>query len=148
MIIDKFENLPLYFSCLPGLDRAAEFLSGGDIADGRHEIDGEKIFANVSSYEPKEFSADMRFEAHKKYADLQAVLAGGERIDWAPLGSLKEESEEYSKGGDIAFYSGEKHMSVTLSAGEFVILFPGDAHKPCIRSSGSVKKAVIKLALE
>ena len=28
MIIDKFENLPLYFSCLPGLDKAAEFLAG------------------------------------------------------------------------------------------------------------------------
>lgn len=42
MIIDKFENLPLYFSCLPGLDRAAEFLAGEDIADGHYEIDGEK----------------------------------------------------------------------------------------------------------
>ena len=106
MIIDKFENLPLYFSCLPGLDRAAEFLAGENIADGHYEIDGEKIFANVSSYEPKEFNGDMRFEAHRKYADLQAVLEGEERIDWAPLGSLKEEREEYSKGGDIAFYSG------------------------------------------
>ena len=26
MIIDKFENLPLYFSCLPGLDKASEIL--------------------------------------------------------------------------------------------------------------------------
>lgn len=76
MIIDKFENLPLYFSCLPGLDRAAEFLAGENIADGHYEIDGEKIFANVSSYEPKEFNSDMRFEAHRKYADLQAVLEG------------------------------------------------------------------------
>ena len=42
MIIDKFENLPLYFSCLPGLDRAAEFLAGENIADGHHEIDGKK----------------------------------------------------------------------------------------------------------
>ncbi len=147
MIIDKIENLPLYFPCLPGLDRAAEFLAGENISDGRHDIDGEKIFATVSSYEPKELNADMRFEAHRKYADLQAVLEGGERIDWAPLGSLREESEEYSKGGDIAFYSGDAHMSVTLSAGEFVILFPDDAHKPCIRSGGRVKKAVIKLAL-
>ena len=49
MIIDKFENLPLYFSCLPGLDRAAEFLAGENIPDGHYEIDGEKIFANVSS---------------------------------------------------------------------------------------------------
>lgn len=71
MIIDKFENLPLYFSCLPGLDKAAEFLAGENIADGHYEIDGEKIFANVSSYEPKEFNGDMRFEAHRKYADLQ-----------------------------------------------------------------------------
>ena len=156
MIIDKFENLPLYFSCLPGLDRAAEFLVGenteADHVDmssivASAPIDGEKIFANVSSYEPKEFNGDMRFEAHKKYADLQAVLEGEERIDWAPLGSLKEESEEYSKGGDIAFYSGDEHMRVTLSAGEFLILFPGDAHKPCIRSGGKVKKAVVKLAL-
>ena len=114
MIIDKFENLPLYFSCLPGLDKAAEFLAGENIADGHYEIDGEKIFANVSSYEPKEFNSDMRFEAHRKYADLQAVLEGEERIDWAPLGSLREESEEYSKGGDIAFYSGDEHMRVTL----------------------------------
>ena len=68
MIIDKFENLPLYFSCLPGLDKAAEFLVGENIADGHYEIHGEKIFANVSSYEPKEFNGDMRFEAHKKYA--------------------------------------------------------------------------------
>ena len=147
MIIDKFENLPLYFSCLPGLDKAAEFLAGEDIADGRHEIDGEKIFANVSSYEPKEFNSDMRFEAHKKYADLQAVLEAEERIDWAPLGSLKEESEEYSKGGDIAFYSRDEHMGVTLAAGEFLMLLPGDAHKPCSRSGGKVKKAVVKLAL-
>ena len=71
MIIDKFENLPLYFSCLPGLDKAAEFLAGENIADGHYEIDGEKIFANVSSYEPKEFNGDMRFEAHRKYADLR-----------------------------------------------------------------------------
>ena len=62
MIIDKFENLPLYFSCLPGLDKAAEFLAGENIADGHYEIDGEKIFANVSSYEPKEFNGDRRIK--------------------------------------------------------------------------------------
>lgn len=96
---------------------------------------------------PRSLTAICALEAHRKYADLQAVLEGEERIDWVPLGSLREESEEYSKGGDIAFYSGGEHMRVTLSAGEFLILFPGDAHKPCIRSGGKVKKAVVKLAL-
>ena len=83
----------------------------------------------------------------KNTPTFRRFLEGEERIDWAPLGSLREESEEYSKGGDIAFYSGDEHMRVTLSAGEFLILFPGDAHKPCIRSGGKVKKAVVKLAL-
>lgn len=101
MIIDKFDNLPLYFSCLPGLDKAAEFLAGENIADGHYEIDGEKIFANVSSYEPKEFNGDMRFEAHKKYADLQAVLEGEERIDWAPLG--------LAQGRERGIFKGRRH---------------------------------------
>lgn len=152
MIVDSFENLSLYFSSVAGLDKAAKFLcdfAKGEIKNGRYDIDGDKVYANVSTYSPKEFSSDMLFEAHRKYIDLQAVIAGGERIDWAPLGSLKEESEEYSKGGDAAFYSGDAHINVCLKAGEFALLLPDDAHKPCIHSDfDSVTKAVIKIAVE
>lgn len=152
MIVDSFENLSLYFSSVPGLDKAAKFLCdfvNDGSKDGHYDIDGEKVFANVSTYVPGEFNDGMRFEAHRKYIDLQAVVAGGERIDWAPLDGLKEESEEYSKGGDAAFYSGDAHINVRLKAGEFVLLLPGDAHKPCIHSDfDTVTKAVIKIAVE
>ena len=156
MIIDKFENLPLYFSCLPRLDRAAEFLAGENIADGHYEIDGEKIFDSLFEFAGGFADADIakltqylltENRERMLYYPAALKLHHAHRGDWAPLGSLKEESEEYSKGGDIAFYSGDEHMRVTLSAGEFLILFPGDAHKPCIRSGGKVKKAVVKLAL-
>lgn len=152
MIVDSFENLSLYFSSVSGLDKAAEFLcafANGEIKDGHYDIDGDRIFANVSSYSPTELRDDMLFEAHRKYIDLQAVLAGGERIDWAPLSTLSEEREEYSKGGDAAFYSGDAHINVRLKAGEFVLLLPSDAHKPCINSGfETVTKAVIKIAVE
>ena len=59
MIIDKFENLPLYFSCLPRLDRAAEFLAGENIADGHYEIDGEKIFDNLFEFAGSFADADI-----------------------------------------------------------------------------------------
>lgn len=152
MIVDRFENLPLYFSSVSGLDKAAKFLcdfANGEIKDGHYDIDGDKVYANVSTYSPKEFDYDMLFEAHRKYIDLQAVIAGGERIDWAPLTGLEQQSEEYSKGGDAAFYSGNAHINVCLAAGEFALLLPEDAHKPCIKSGfDTVTKAVIKIAVE
>ncbi|MGN0544155.1 MAG: YhcH/YjgK/YiaL family protein [Acutalibacteraceae bacterium] len=149
MIVDRIENLPLYFSCVPGLDKAADFIEEfmhGEFRDGRYDIEDNSIFANVSSYEPRELNDEMLFEAHREYIDLQLVLRGGERIEWAPLTELHEEREEYSKGGDIAFYSGDAHIPINLAEGEFALLFPGDAHKPCI-SNGckNVTKAVIKL---
>lgn len=153
MIIDRLENLEKYAGAVKGLAPAARFLEGfvkTDMTPGRYELDSDRVFANVQGYEPKEYNCDMLFEAHRKYIDLQAVLSGGERIDWAPLGSLKEESEEYSKGGDIAFYSGEKAIELHLRAGDFTILMPQDAHKPGIKLNDckDVLKVVVKIAVE
>lgn len=147
MIIDKFDNLPLYFSCLPGLDKAAEFLAGENIADGHYEIDGEKYSQTCRAMSQRSLTAICALRRIKSTPISRRFSRAKSASTGRRSGSLKEESEEYSKGGDIAFYSGDEHMRVTLSAGEFLILFPGDANKPCIRSGGKVKKAVVKLAL-
>ena len=57
--------------------------------DGRHPIDGEAIFALVSTYETEPEGA-RSFEAHRKYIDVQYLLSGREIIHWAgrELGSL------------------------------------------------------------
>ena len=141
MIIDKIENIGLYASVLDGLDKAGEFVNSfykNPGEPGRYELDGDKVFANVSSYKTKPREG-AQFEAHRKYADLQAVISGTELIGWSPPDSLKEESESFSGGGDIAFYSGGSMLDVVLPAGYFVLLLPGDAHMPCIQAERRVR---------
>ena len=78
MIYDTIENLAQYAPLLPGLEKAAAFLARKDLAqlpDGRVEIDGDRVFANLQTYDTK--AIDMRgFEAHRAYADVQVVLGG------------------------------------------------------------------------
>lgn len=153
MIVDKIENIDKYSALLPGLDRAAAFVQDfwkAPRADGRYEIDGERIFANVSTYDAKDREG-AQFEAHRRYADLQAVICGEEAIGWAALDdTLTETREEYSKGGDIAFYTGACVVDTVLPAGYCALLLPQDAHMPCLYTGKErkVTKIVVKIALD
>lgn len=153
MIVDRIENISAYSAVLPGLDKAAAFVQDfwkSPRADGRYEIDGTRIVANVSTYDTKD-KAGAQFEAHRKYADLQAVICGEEAIGWAALtDALTETREEYSKGGDIAFYTGETVVDTVLPAGYCALLFPQDAHMPCLYTGKErkVTKIVVKIALD
>ena len=53
------------------------------IPDGRHPIDGDDVFALVSTYETGP-STEKRFETHVRHVDLQLVANGQERILHAP----------------------------------------------------------------
>ncbi len=70
-----------YTAVLPGMDAAAEWLRAFDPAlpDGRHPVDGERVFALVSSYATGP-STEKRFEAHRRHADVQWIASGAERI--------------------------------------------------------------------
>lgn len=149
MIIDKIENLPLYLPLNSGIEPALEFINDflkEPVVAGKYEIDGEKVFAMVQSYETKP-RAGALFEAHKKFIDLQFMFKGKERILCAPIDNLTQESEEYSAGNDIAFFSGETGTDLILNEGVFTLLFPQDAHMPCLRvnEAESVTKIVIKI---
>ena len=153
MILDTIAHIGEYAALLPGLDKAARFVRDFYACpqpDGRYEIDGERIFANVSTYETK-VRDGAQFEAHRKYADLQAVIRGREIIGWAALSDkLRETREEYSAGGDIAFYTGEIETELVLPAGYCALLLPQDAHMPCLAcgDNRSVTKIVVKIAIE
>lgn len=152
MIVDRIDQLERYIAVLPGLDKAAAFVQDfwrNPRADGRYEIDGERIFANVSTYDTKDRDG-AQFESHRKYVDLQAVICGEEAIGWAPLtDALTVTKEEFSKGGDIAFYTGETVIDTVLPAGTFALLLPQDAHMPCLYTGKErkVTKIIVKIAL-
>ena len=61
---------------------------------------------------------------------------------------MKKEAEARPEG-DIYFYEGET-VKLPIGGGRFMVLFPEDAHAPCIAAGGSkpVHKVVIKIAVE
>jgi biofilm protein TabA len=149
MVVDKIKNLSLYYpllECLPKVQKFLDDFKKAPLPDGKHVIDGERLFALIQRYETKP-AEGRQPEAHRKYIDLQYAFSGRENIGWAPLSELKEETEEFSKGGDIAFYSGKTQIWVTLNAGYFAMLYPEDAHLPCIQVDGpeTVGKIVFKI---
>ena len=73
MISDKLENITKYNIIS---EKVSDFLISltPDSAVGHYEID-QNVYANIDVYETKDISL-CKFEAHKKYIDIQMLLFG------------------------------------------------------------------------
>ena len=88
MIFDKVENLSRYSSLFSDPEAVVRFIAGAMArkpAPGKYELDGRKVFVNLQEYSPKVFNPD-KLEYHRKYIDIQLLLAGREE-------SAEEKSE-------------------------------------------------------
>lgn len=151
MIVDRIEHRALYHDLHPLFPRALEYLASFDPGspDGRIELDGEMLFATVSRYQSSP-ATGRAFEGHRVYIDIQYLMEGRERILHAPVNEL-DCSEEYDVAADLALYADPPaSSSVLVRSGDFVILFPGDAHKPGCMAGGreAVRKIVVKVAVQ
>lgn len=149
MIIDSIKNARIYFGIAPGIEKALKWLESQDFSSlvpGRYEIEGDEIFAMVQDYEtvPKE---EKRWEAHRKYIDVQFIASGTELMGFSNIVSL-ETVEEYNDEKDITWLEGEGDFA-TAEAGNFVILFPHDAHMPgcAVGKPELVRKVVVKVRI-
>ena len=114
-------------------------------SDGRHEL-GNGVYVNIESYTTQARS-ERKFEAHKKYIDIQYMIEGEELITVCNTEFLKI-SDLYDSDKDIEFYTNElKGEDYSITPGEFIILKPGEAHMPCVCLNGiqKVRKAVFKI---
>ena len=150
MIADHLRNAALYHALAPGIARGLRWLAAFDPAtpDGRHEIQGEDVFALVQRYDTGPATAK-RFEAHRRHADVQLVASGRERLLHAAAGALEVETP-YDEATDVVFFRDPPaSSSVLLGAGDFAVLFPDDAHKPGCMAGGRdpVLKVVVKVKL-
>lgn len=148
MIVDVLENLPSYRSLVDGLGKAADFLARPDLglaAAGRHEIDGEDVYAMVYRQVGRS-QAGARLEAHRRYIDLQVVLAGIDHIGWRSVGHCVEADGDYIEERDVRFYRDEPDLWLSLKPGRFALFFAQDAHMPSI-SEAPIDKIVVKIAL-
>jgi YhcH/YjgK/YiaL family protein len=148
MVIDLLKNAALYWGMHPRMGEAFRYLQKTDfsrIEAGRYEIDGANLFVLIQNYDPKP-QANARWEAHRKYVDVQYVHSGCELFGYAPLERLN--SVAYDEAKDFHELKGEGDF-LRAPAGTFLILFPQDAHMPGIAGPGSqpVKKIVVKVLL-
>ena len=148
MILDSLSRAGLYRSLSPGIAAGFDYLAAFDPAtdDGRYEIDGDRVFAMVQRYDTAP-GTEKRFESHRRYLDIQLVVAGRERILHAPVEAL-EIVEPHDGDRDVAFYAAPPaSSSCLLLPGDFALLYPGDGHKPGCMAGGrdAVVKVVVKV---
>lgn len=128
---------------------AYSFLTRDDLAElplGRIDIDGDDVFANVQEYETVA-AGEKQMEAHRRYYDVQFVVAGEELMEYAPLDGLAE-AQPFDEEGDFGLYVAPEHpSSIVLRAGDTAVLAPEDAHKPGCTLEGPqrVRKVVVKV---
>lgn len=129
--------------------KALAFLSRPDLAElapGRHEIDGDEVFANVQDLTTVP-PADKNYEAHRRYADIHYVVSGTELMGVAPVGECRPVCD-FSEQDDFGLYEAPSREAwVTLGPGEFVVTPPSDAHKPgcCPGEPAPLRKICVKV---
>ena len=148
MIVDSFDYIACYKGLHPNLDTAIEWLNSHTLdalENGKTIIDGDKVFVNVMDADLRD-AEGAAFEYHRRYADLQIDLTGGEYLGWASEG--KDEGV-FDETADCGFKSAPDHCGMTLGDGRFAIFFPGELHKPSCKSEGCdhVRKAVVKILM-
>ena len=149
MVLDRLDQSAAYESLNPRLAQAFEFLRTFDLLraePGRHEIAGDDVFALLQEYRTKPESEGV-WESHRRYLDVQYVIAGVERMGYSNLRSLTPR-DEYNAERDLIFHDGEGSF-VTVPAGMFTIFLPQDGHMPCLAAGepSLVRKVVIKVAM-
>lgn len=130
--------------------KAFSFLNDNDLmnlAPGNYPIDGDNLYAIVLEYKTKDLE-ETNFEAHKKYADIQYVIDGKEKIGVVDLSKTKE-FIPYDDAKDIGFFTTEEGIYKTATKDNYFIFFPHNSHRPSIKvdDNSEVKKIVLKVQL-
>ena len=151
MIVDKIENAHLYAPLSDKIARALELITDKDIAQkeaGRYDVGTDGTYYLVNRYETKPAEGG-KFEAHKKYIDLQYIVSGREILVYAPAGNLEIDTP-YDQEKDYVLYKAPQQVTPAyLIEGMFCILWPDDTHRPNCSVDGPVDvcKIVVKIPI-
>lgn len=148
MILDTLARADRYSTLHPLFARAFDFLRNTDLdalAPGRHAIADEQLFALVEDGVGRT-RAEAQLECHRRYIDIQLVLAGVDEMGWKPLADCVAPATDYDAARDIGFFNDAPASWVATPPGSFCVFFPDDAHAPLV-SAGRIRKVVLKIEL-
>lgn len=150
MIIDNKKNKELYYNVHPLFRAAFEFIEkieDENLAPGCYELDGKKLFVNVSEYELGENAGI--YEAHGKYIDIQYIIKGKEVFNCTKESEC-EVTQAFDEKIDAALYScNGMRTRIEAGEGDFAIFYPQDIHNPGVKYADGIKikKAIAKVML-
>lgn len=159
MIVAKLDQLEQQAAMSPRLRKGLDFLQNLDpqaLEPGTVEIDGREVYAMIQTYTSRPVTeahrrGGPRFEAHRKYLDIQYLVSGTEAMGWAPLDRL-EVNMPYNDERDILLGTvpAEARTLVPFSAGYAILLYPSDAHGPGLAAGEPepIVKVVVKVLLD
>ena len=147
MIIAKNSDATQYVGIHPNLDVALrhitpEFLES--LGDERVDLIPGEVWCTRFTYETVS-DEDSFFEAHEKFLDIHLMLSGSERVEIATPETLEAFRSEPEN--DFYGYRGEGWQKLRLSPGDFLVVFPADAHKikMYLDAPAAVTKAVFQV---
>lgn len=132
----------------PLLKRLFDYVKSHDFTDvpfGRIELDGNNLFINYSEVKGMK-EEEQVLEYHQQYMDVHIPLSAPEVFGWKATCDLKHLCQEYDAKKDCALSDDKPTSFVTIGVGEFVIVYPEDAHATNI-SPVNFRKLVAKIKL-
>ena len=147
MIYATLTEAPSYRGLHPRLDRVLELLTPEYLASvptEKRSLEGEELF--VTRFDVSSTTDESRlFEYHRRYLDVFVTVEGRERVDVASPEAVALQVQQ----GDYWGGSAKAEQSVLLSPGRFLVLFPGDAHRPgmAVEEEESISRIVFKVLL-
>ena len=150
MILCPLSEFSRYFALHPLFPETARFLDGPGLAElpeGRTEIRGDQLFANVTPRARTRPAAEALLESHRDHIDVQLILAGQDTLGWAPLATCAQEAGPYDPVKDVVHYREPPQQYFQVRTGHLAIVFPEDAHAPLVGDGGTIHKIVVKVRL-
>lgn len=155
MIFGNINDLEKKLSaCDKAVQKALIYLRDHDfksMADGKYEIDGDKIYAKLQRYNTKPV-AECHPEAHEKYIDVQFMVEGCEELGWCAFSPDLRQRVSYDTRNDVEFFEElVPESSIILNPGDFAVLYPNDVHRPQVAVDNEpqpVTKVVVKVAVD
>lgn len=150
MIFDTLNHSRCYHPLESRITQGLEWLTQcpQNIPLGRHQINGDLIYASVLSYETAPLDTGY-FERHMQYLDIQFVAEGAEIILHAPTSILGDSIKSDVSQDWYLHQNPASYNQLMMRKGDFAIFWPQDGHKPGCNwdNVARVKKIVVKVLL-
>jgi YhcH/YjgK/YiaL family protein len=139
---EQYEKLNPRFKILFDFIKTHDLLQ---LQTGKIELDGENVFINNTLSELVS-AEDQLLEAHRRYIDVHFPLDDKEIIGILHIENCHQLKAPYDEVKDCVFFNDKPSNFICLLPGEFLIVFPEEAHAPLI-GEGKIRKAVAKIKL-